>query len=106
LVILNDKPWNIEAPAHLLDQNITLNSSIFIRNNYKTPKEINPKTWILTIDRESVKSKKTYTNSEIKSKFKQHTYQLTLECSGNGRREFYPTAKGNQWIIGPLHCAL
>ena len=67
---------------------------------------MNPKTWILTIDGESVKNKKTYTKGEIKSKFKQHTYQLTLECNSNGRREFYPTAKRYKWTIGAWHCAL
>ena len=41
----------------------------------------------------------------IKSKFKQYTYQLTLECGGNGRSEFNPPAKGNQWTIGAVHCA-
>ena len=105
MVILNDKPWNIEAQAHLLDDKITPNSSMFIRNNGKTPEEINIKTWTLTIDGESVKTKKTYTLADLKSKFKQHTYQLTLECGGNGRSEYTPAAKGNQWTVGAVHCA-
>ena len=105
MIILNDKPWNIEAQAHLLDDKITPNSSMFIRNNGTTPEEINPETWTLTIDGESVKNKKTYTLSDLKSKFKHHTYQLTLECGGNGRSEFDPPAKGNQWTIGAVHCA-
>ena len=105
MIVLNDKPWNIEAQAHLLDDKVTPNSSMFIRNNGKTPEDINPKTWTLTIDGESVKSKKTYTLDDLKSKFKHHTYQLTLECGGNGRNEFDPPAKGNQWTIGAVHCA-
>jgi DMSO/TMAO reductase YedYZ molybdopterin-dependent catalytic subunit len=105
MVILNDKPWNIEAQAHLLDDKITPNSSMFIRNNGNTPMEINPETWTLTIDGESVKTKKTYSLNDLKSKFKHHTYQLTLECGGNGRSEFDPPAKGNQWTIGAVHCA-
>jgi DMSO/TMAO reductase YedYZ molybdopterin-dependent catalytic subunit len=78
---------------------------MFIRNNGETPEEINIKTWTLTIDGESVTSKKTYTLADLKSKFKQHPYQLTLECGGNGRSEFTPAAKGNQWTIGAVHCA-
>ena len=105
MVVLNDKPWNIEAQAHLLDDKITPNSSMFIRNNGLVPEGIDPKTWTLTIDGESVKNKKTYTLAELKSKFEQHTYQLTLECGGNGRAEFDPPAKGNQWTIGAVHCA-
>ena len=105
MIVLNDKPWNIEAPAHLLDDNITPNSCMFIRNNGLTPEDIDSKTWTLTIDGESVKKKKTYTLSELKSKFKHYTYQLTIECGGNGRAEFDPPAKGNQWTVGAIHCA-
>lgn len=105
MVVLNNKPWNIEAQAHLLDDRVTPNSSMFIRNNGLIPQDIDPKTWTLTIDGESAKQQKSYTLSELKSKFKHYTYQLVLECGGNGRSEFYPPAKGNQWTIGAVHCA-
>ena len=105
MVVLNDRPWNIEAQAHLLDDKVTPNKSMFIRNNGLIPQDIDAKTWTLTIDGESVKSKKSYTIQELKSKFIKHTYQLTLECGGNGRSEFDPPAKGNQWTIGAVSCA-
>ncbi len=105
MVVLNDKPWNIEAKAHLLDDRITPNKSMFIRNNGLIPENIDAKNWTLTIDGESVKQKKTYSLAELKSKFKIYTYQLTLECGGNGRSEFDPPAKGNQWTIGAVSCA-
>ncbi|MEM9328970.1 MAG: sulfite oxidase, partial [Bacteroidota bacterium] len=78
----------------------------FIRNNGLVPTQIDPSQWILTIDGESVSSSKTYTLAELKSKFPKYTYQLTLECGGNGRSEFNPPAKGNQWTIGAVSCAL
>ncbi len=105
MIVLNDKPWNIEAQAHLLDDKITPNSCMFIRNNGLVPEGIDPQSWTLTIDGESVVNSKTYTLAELKSKFKLHTYQLTLECGGNGRSEFDPPAKGNQWTVGAIHCA-
>lgn len=105
MVVLNDKPWNIEAQAHLLNEKITSNQNMFIRNNGKIPENIEVKNWTITFDGESVKAPKTYTLSELKSKFKQHTYQLTLECGGNGRSEFDPPAKGNQWTVGAVSCA-
>jgi DMSO/TMAO reductase YedYZ molybdopterin-dependent catalytic subunit len=105
MVVLNDKPWNIEAQAHLLDDKITPNSYMFIRNNGLVPEAIDPKTWTLTIDGESVINEKTYTLAALKSNFKTHSYQLTLECGGNGRHEFDPPAKGNQWTVGAVHCA-
>jgi DMSO/TMAO reductase YedYZ molybdopterin-dependent catalytic subunit len=103
--VLNDKPWNIEAKAHLLDDKVTPNKYMFIRNNGLIPEEINISNWTLTIDGEAVKAKKTYTLAELQSKFKSYTYQLTIECGGNGRSEFDPPAKGNQWTVGAVSCA-
>jgi DMSO/TMAO reductase YedYZ molybdopterin-dependent catalytic subunit len=105
MVVLNDKPWNIEAKAHLLDDKITPNKFMFIRNNGLIPEGIDANNWTLTFDGESVRQEKTYTLAELKSKFPQYTYQLTLECGGNGRSEFDPPAKGNQWTVGAVSCA-
>lgn len=105
MIVLNDKPWNIEAQAHLLDDKITPASSMFIRNNGLVPKDIDAAKWTLTIDGESVVNKKTYSRSELISNFKHHTFQLTIECGGNGRAEFDPPTKGNQWTVGAVHCA-
>ena len=105
MVVLNDKPWNIEAKAHLLDDKITPNKFMFIRNNGIIPEDIDASKWTLTIEGESSKQEKTYSLADLKSKFTQHTYQLTLECGGNGRSEFDPPAKGNQWTIGAVSCA-
>ena len=105
MIVLNDKPWNIESAAHLLDDKITPNSAMFIRNNGRIPEHIDASNWVLTIDGESVKQPKSYSLSDLKTKFKQHTYQLTLECGGNGRSEYDPPAKGNQWSVGAVHCA-
>jgi len=105
MVVLNKKPWNIEAKAHLLNDKITPNKFMYIRNNGLIPEKIDVDKWVLTIDGESAKTKKTYTLKELKSKFKHYTYQLTLECGGNGRSEYNPPARGNQWTIGAVQCA-
>lgn len=105
MVILNDRPWNIESKAHLLDDKITPNSAMFVRNNGLVPENIDADSWTLTIDGESTIAPKTYSLAELKEKFVHHTYQLTLECGGNGRKEFDPPAKGNQWDVGAVSCA-
>lgn len=105
MVVLNSKPWNMEAVAHLLDDRITPNKYMFIRNNGLVPENIDAKEWTITFDGESIKEKKTFTLDELKTRFPNHTYQLTLECGGNGRSEFDPPAKGNQWTIGAVGCA-
>lgn len=102
LTILNDRPWNIETPAHLLDPLYTPADVLFVRNNGIPPEKVDPATWTLEIGGESVQNPKTYTLQQLKSRFKSYTYQLTLECGGNGRSEFNPPAKGNQWTTGAV----
>lgn len=105
MVLLNDRPWNMEAQAHLLNDPVTPADRMFIRNNGRIPKDIHVSQWTLTIEGESAGSAKTYTLQDLKSRFEAHTYQLTLECGGNGRSEFNPPAKGNQWTVGAVSCA-
>ena len=102
--ILNDKPINAETPAHLLDDPVTPAERMFVRNNGIPPETVNPAEWRLTIGGESVEREVTFSLSELKAKFKHYTYQLQLECGGNGRSEFYPPASGNQWTTGAIAC--
>ena len=101
---LNDRPWNVEAQAHLLDDEVTPEDRMFIRNNGIIPKP-DAGSWVLTVDGESASQTKTYTLNDLKTRFRAYTYQLTLECGGNGRSEFDPPAKGNQWTVGAVSCA-
>jgi DMSO/TMAO reductase YedYZ molybdopterin-dependent catalytic subunit len=43
--------------------------------------------------------------ADLKTKFRTYTYQLMIECGGNGRKEFDPPAQGLQWGLGGLGCA-
>jgi len=107
LIVLNDRPINAETPPHLLDPKVTPSDVFFVRNNGIPPKlnSIDLKNWTLTIEGESAKQKKTFTLNELKTQFTNYTYHLTLECGGNGRKEFNPPAKGNQWNLGAVGCA-
>jgi len=105
LIILNDKPINAETPAHLLDDALTPNDKFFVRNNGLPPMEIDAKAWRLSIEGEAITKPISFSLDELKTQFKHYTYHLTLECGGNGRKEFYPPAKGNQWSTGAVGCA-
>lgn len=102
--VLNHRPWNIEAPPHLLDDAITPADRLFVRNNGQIPRDIDVDTWTLAIEGESVSSAKTYTLNQLKDQFERVKLQLTIECGGNGRYEFNPPAKGNQWTTGAVGC--
>ncbi|HSH47944.1 MAG TPA: molybdopterin-dependent oxidoreductase [Halomonas sp.] len=106
LIVLNDRPINAETPPYLLDDDITPAQHMFVRNNGIPPEieEIDPATWSLEIGGESCKNPQSFTIADLKERFEHHTYQLTVECGGNGRAEFVPSASGNQWTTGAVAC--
>ena len=104
LVILNDRPVNAETPAHLLDDPITPNKYMFVRNNGIPPETVDQETWELEIDGESCVTPTKFSIKDLKERFEEVTLQLQLECGGNGRSEFVPAASGNQWTTGAIGC--
>jgi len=105
LHILNDRPINAETPAHLLNDAFTPNDLFFVRNNGIPPVDIDAKNWSISIEGESAKTRKNYTINSLKKNFEVISLNLTLECGGNGRKEYSPPAKGNQWSTGAVGCA-
>ncbi|MEK9629692.1 MAG: sulfite oxidase [Nitrospinota bacterium] len=106
LRILNNRPLNAETPPHFLDDEITPSDRHFVRNNGLPPSfesDMETKEWTLTVDGE-VHNPLVLTLEQIK-RFKQYTYALQIECGGNGRAGFSPTAKGNQWTYGAIGCS-
>lgn len=106
LSLLNDKPINAETLPHMLDDEITPAEMMFVRNNGIVPDMSNVEVdnWQISIGGESCEKPTTFTVAELKSRFKHRTYQLVLECGGNGRSEYSPPASGNQWTTGAVAC--
>lgn len=108
LKVLNDRPINAETPPHLLDDAFTPAKHFFVRNNGlpPDPEMIGDMTrWELEIAGESCVKPQKFTLAELQKRFKHYTYAVTLECGGNGRSEFNPPAKGNQWTTGAVGCS-
>lgn len=106
LIVLNDRPVNIETPAHLLDDDVTPIDRLFVRNNGTPPNVagLDADTWELEVTGESCLRPVKLTLGQLKTRYRHHTLQLQLECGGNGRAEFYPPASGNQWTNGAIGC--
>ena len=105
LAVLGDKPLVAETQAELLDDAVTPTDKLFIRNNGQVPDAVDAKTWKLKVDGE-VNTPLDLTLAELTSRFPSVTYQLMLECGGNGRSFFSPEARGNQWANGGAGCPM
>ena len=104
LILLNDRPINAETPAHLLDDDVTPNRYLFIRNNGIPPNHIDVEKWQLEVGGESCSRPSRFSIAELRARFEEVTLQLQLECGGNGRAEFVPATSGNQWTTGAVAC--
>ncbi|MBM3647747.1 MAG: sulfite oxidase [Alphaproteobacteria bacterium] len=104
LVVLGDRPLVAETPAEMMDDAVTPTDKLFIRNNGQVPDApADPKAWRVKIDGE-VNTPLDLSVGELTSRFPSVTYQLLLECGGNGRSFFSPEARGNQWANGGAGC--
>jgi DMSO/TMAO reductase YedYZ molybdopterin-dependent catalytic subunit len=104
LRLLSDRPLVVETPAHLLDDDITPAERLFVRNNGLPPESVDAESWRLTVEGESIPAPKTFSIADLRRNFATFSYQLQLECAGNGRSEFRPRAPGTQWTTGAVGC--
>jgi DMSO/TMAO reductase YedYZ molybdopterin-dependent catalytic subunit len=104
LVVLSEQPLTAETPAHLLDDDVTPVSRLFVRNNGDPPRSIDAKSWTLVVDGEAVERPVELSLAELRRDFTSQTLQLQLECAGNGRAGFVPPAPGSQWTTGAIGC--
>ncbi len=106
LTLLNERPLNVETPAHLLNDDITPYSRMFIRSNGLIPQsalDMDATGWTLDVDGE-VDNPLSLSLDDLKNGFETVTLALVLECGGNGRAFFDPGASGNQWTVGAVGC--
>ena len=104
LAVLGDKPLVAETQAELMDDSVTPTDKLFVRNNGQVPDVTgDPKAWKIKIDGE-VNTPLELSVGDLMSRFPNVTYQLMLECGGNGRSFFTPEARGNQWTNGGAGC--
>ena len=106
LAVLGDKPLVAETQAELLDDAVTPTDKLFVRNNGQVPDNAgDAKSWKIKVDGE-VNTPLEFTVADMIGRFPNVTYQLMLECGGNGRSFFTPEARGNQWTNGGAGCPM
>jgi DMSO/TMAO reductase YedYZ molybdopterin-dependent catalytic subunit len=105
LVVLDTSELNAEAPAHLLDDDITPIERLFARNTGAMP-AIGPDeraAWTLTIDG-LVERPRRFTLGELLREFETVSETAVIECAGNGRAFFPDPAGIVLWHHGAVGC--
>ncbi|MDB5314436.1 MAG: molybdopterin containing oxidoreductase, partial [Rhodospirillales bacterium] len=102
LVLLGDRPLVAEPPEPLLDDAVTPAEKMFVRMNGRIPEPVaDPAAWRFRIEGE-VNTPLDLSVAELQARFPVVTLQLQMECGGNGRAQFQPQTRGNQWTNGAI----
>lgn len=105
LVLLGDRPLVAETPEHLLDEAVTSAARMFVRNNGQIPAASSAgMAWRVVVDGE-VDAPLNLAVGDLAQRFPVVIRQLQMECGGNGRGQFTPATRGNQWGNGAISCA-
>jgi DMSO/TMAO reductase YedYZ molybdopterin-dependent catalytic subunit len=105
LRVLPTVELNAEAPAHLLDDDITPIARLFARNTgtMPLPTAAGIAAWTLAIDG-CVRVPRRWTITELQRQFATVTRTAVLECAGNGRAFFPEPAGVVLWQHGAAGC--
>lgn len=105
LRILPNAELNAEAPAHLLDDDITPVARLFARNagTMPLPSAADIAAWTLAIDG-CVRVPRRWTIAQLERQFETATRTAVLECAGNGRSFFPEPAGVVLWQHGAAGC--
>lgn len=105
LITYSDRPPLLESPRSVFTQAITPNDEFFVRWHLpEIPTHIDPNTYTIKIDG-LVNQELNITLNDLKNNFEQVEVVAVLQCGGNSRSAFNPTAGGVQWGSGAMGCA-
>lgn len=102
MLLLTDRPPNLETPLKYFLQDYTPNKVFFVRWHLAgLPTTINADTFRLRI-RGNVAHELTLSIGDLKTKFTPYTITALCQCAGNSRSFFYPRVAGGQWKNGAM----
>jgi len=106
MIMYSDRPPLLESPREVFTSALTPNDLFFVRWHMPMiPSHINTSSFRVKIDGE-VEKEMELSLKDLKTKFKQVELTAVLQCGGNSRSAFHPTASGIQWGAGAMGCAV
>ena len=106
LLLLTDRPMQLETPRHYFLSAFTPNEAFYVRWHLdRIPNAIDLKSWRLRIEG-NVSTPLSLSLSQLMSKFPAESVAAVNQCSGNSRSRFQPRLPGGQWGNGAMGNAL
>jgi len=106
LILLTDRPIQLETPREYFRQVFTPNDAFYVRWHLSgIPNAVDLKSWKLQIEG-NVKRPVSLNLAELIRNFKPVSVAATNQCSGNSRSRLQPRVAGGQWGNGAMGNAM
>jgi DMSO/TMAO reductase YedYZ molybdopterin-dependent catalytic subunit len=102
LIVLSDRPVQLETPRQFFISAITPNSAFYVRWHLdEIPNSVDLSEWRLHIEG-NVEKPLTLSMGDLLSQYKPVSVTALNQCSGNSRSRFQPRVPGGQWGNGAM----
>jgi len=106
LLLLTDRPVQLETPRHYFRTAFTPNEAFYVRWHLEgTPNAVDLKNWKLQIEG-NVNKPLALSLPELMQKFNPVSLAAVNQCSGNSRSRLQPRVPGGQWGNGAMGNAM
>src|SRR5215211_7560132 len=102
LILLTDRPPQLETPLKYFKQDLTPNDAFFVRWHLSAiPTSVDLRTFRLSVA-DHVERPLSLSVDDLKKQFEPVSFQAVAQCSGNSRGYFQPRVTGGQWGNGAV----
>ncbi len=106
LILLTDRPVQLETPRHYFRTAFTPNEAFYVRWHLESiPNAVDLKSWKLQIEG-NVSKPLALSLLDLMNKFKPVSLAAVNQCSGNSRSRLQPRVAGAQWGNGAMGNAM
>jgi sulfite dehydrogenase len=102
LILLTDRPPQLETPLRYFLQDLTPNDAYFVRWHLSgIPARVDLNTWRLNVGG-NVRKTLSLSMDDLKKSFEPVSFIAFNQCSGNSRSFYRPVVPGAQWTHGAM----
>src|SRR5258708_5038202 len=106
LILLTDRPVQVETPRHYVRTVFTPNEAFYVRWHLgEIPNSVDLAKWKLRVEG-NVNKRVAFSLSDVMQKFKPVSVAAVNQCSGNSRSRLQPRVPGGQWGNGAMGNAM